>query len=478
MIDEASAQMMHLELNQAGAAPIADSTEAPEAAQPTQGQLFHVACSLDLVSCFLLSRDQPEQILTDGAKEPIVLFVTEDGSTSLSSSGNHNAPSAFLQITPEIAYPLGLQVPCLRPQPGYYVFMLPDLHYYGIVFPEGYPQEAIAKFENELAKYCMLCEQLPSGEFVEITSDADIAARPVEVTSAGGETGTDLVKADPSAEAPKGYLTSFADSITTGADYVTWGIRSTSNFLRSGIENTGAAISSKIYVPDANTHVPSPIAGSVGFVKSVTPGVVYVSGSAASALTWIASSIGSAVGSVLPKLSTDEEGQVNPNSTGAGVRAVGVASARAVLNIWSELSDVGQNLIDGTQKASVEVVQARYGPKMGQLTSDFIGIGSDAYKVRRNIASIGIKPLAKAAIKTAGTEVVTKQVGKTGAKRTMAIAKASPPSATPEAKSSAAIAQAELLDRLRHASAISPAHKATALIEAKPSSPATEKAPY
>lgn len=467
MIDEASAQMMHLELNSAGATAPEAETKAQEAGK---GQLFHVACSLDLVSCFMLSRDEPEQIITDGSKEPIVLFVSEDGTQTLSASGNHNAPAAFLQITPDIAYPLGLQVPCLRPQPGYYVLMLPDLHYYGIVFPEGYPQEALNKFENELAKYCMLCEQLASGEIVEVKPSYNESERSVEVTTAGAE-GKEVARLGDAPEAPKGYLSSFADSITTGADYVTWGIRSTSNFLRSGIETTGSAISRKIYVQDANTHVPSPIAGSVGFVKSVTPGVVYVSGSAAAALTSVASYIGSAVGSVLPKLSTDESGQVDPNSTGAGLRSVGVAGARAVLNIWSELSDVGQNLIDGTQKASVQVVQARYGDQMGKLTSDFIGIGSDAYKVKRNIASIGVKPLAKAAIKTAGSQLVEKQVGKTGAERTKAVALHSPPSATPQAKSSAAIAQEELLDRLRHAQGIASPHKATVLIENKPHNP-------
>ena len=458
---------MHLQMNEIGDATPAERAEAPEQGP---GQLFRVACSLDLVSCFLLSRDQTETIVTDGSKDPIVLFVSDDGSNSLTASGNHNAPSAFLQITPEIAYPLGLQVPCLRPQPGYYVLMLPDLHYYGIVFPEGYPQEAQAKFENELSKYCMLCEQLPSGEFVEITPST-AADRPVEVT----QEGTGLEVALPSQEQPKGYLASFADSITAGADYVTWGIRSTSNYLRTGIENTGNAISNKIFVPDANTHVPSAISGSVGFVKSVTPGVVYVSGSAASALSWIAGSIGSAVGSVLPKMASNENGEVDPNSTGAGVRAIGVASARAVLNIWSELSDVGQNLIDGTQKASVQVVKARYGQEMGDLTHSVIGIGSDAYKVKKNIASIGVKPLAKAAIKSAGNQVVTKQVGKTGAARTMEVAKpnAKPLSATSEAKSSAAIAQAELLDRLRNASAIQSPHKATAAIENKPHNPSS-----
>lgn len=468
MIDEASAQMMHLELNSAGATAPEAETKAQETGK---GQLFHVACSLDLVSCFMLSRDEAEQIVTDGSKDPIVLFVSDDGSESLSASGNHNAPSAFLQITPDIAYPLGLQVPCLRPQPGYYVLMLPDLHYYGIVFPEGYPQEALNKFENELAKYCMLCEQLPTGEIVEVKPSYGDSERPVEVTTAGGEAGKEVAILGDAAEAPKGYLSSFADSITTGADYVTWGIRSTSNFLRSGIENTGSAISSKIYVQDANTHVPSPIAGSVGFVKSVTPGVVYVSGSAAAALTSVASYIGSTIGSVLPKMTSDENGQVDPNSTGAGLRSVGVASARAVLNIWSELSDVGQNLIDGTQKASVQVVQARYGDQMGKLTSDFIGIGSDAYRVKRNIASIGVKPLAKAAIKTAGNQLVEKQVGKTGAERTKAVAIHSPPSATPQAKSSAAIAQAELLDRLRHAQGVTSPQRATVLIDNKPHNP-------
>lgn len=441
-IDEASAQMLHVQLNLMEGPKTPELEAQKSNAASEGGQLFRVACSLELVSCFVLSRESPEALLNDGSVDPISLLVSDDSSTSLTASGNSKAPNAFLQLSPEVAYPLGPEVPCLRPKQGYFVLMLPDQRYYGIVFPEGYPEDALQMFENELSKYCLLCEQTESGEFVAIKTRA-LPEDSVQVTQTGDQ--------------PKGYMHSFADSITSGAEYVTWGIRNTSDFLRRHIESTGSSLSNKIRVEDANVHVPSPISGSVGFVKSVTPGVVYISGGAAHALTSIAGYIGSAVGSLLPSMSTGANGEVDPKSIGSGVRAVGVASARAVLNVWGEMSDVGKNLIEGTQKASVEVVKARYGPQMSHLTHNIIGIGADAYKVKANIASIGIKSLAKSSIKAAGREFTQKHVGKTGASRTI---EAAPSGSAVARQPTASPAQLEILQGLRNSPALPPQSKA------------------
>jgi hypothetical protein len=403
-IDEATSQKLHLELNEMEEIPETLSPEEKKAVAEEPGAIFRVVCSLELVSCFLLSRDRPEELITDGSTNPIRLCISNDEirSPSTAESGENvsKPPQAFLQITPSLPYPLGTDVPCLRVQPGYFVLMLPEQKYYGIVFPEGYPEDALATWENELAKYCVLCAEDEDGNISPILpQNAESAVQVAQMAKPAAE------------EAPSGPLHSLARGITTGAEYVTWGIRSTSEYLRHGIERTGGAISQQVHRPDAQTKVPAPIEASVGFVKTITPGLVYVSGGAAATLASIAGYIGSSVGSILP---------TNTGNGGHGrfgFRATGAASMKAAWDVWSELAGVGQNLIDGTQKASVQVIKARYGEHAGKFTHDLIGIGSDIYKVNKHIHSFGIKSLAKGSIKAAGTAAVKSHVeAKKGAK--------------------------------------------------------------
>lgn len=387
-IDEAMAQKLHIELNSEDETPKSEATEE-------KGAIFRLVVSLELVSCFLLSRDAPEELLTDGSEDPIRLYVANKPISAPSivedQETQNAATPAFLQLTAAVAYPLGPSVPCLRASPGYFVFMLPDQKYYGIVFPEGYPADALGKFENELSKYCALCA-FEDGNIVPVHPQEGDYENNVNVSQLEVEAATPT-------EPPAGPLFSLARGISTGAEYVTWGIRSTSNFLRGGIESTGNAISSQIYKPDANAQIPAPVAETVGFVKNITPGVVYISGGAAAALASIAGYIGTTVGNLLPTNTKGGTGRF-------GVRAVGAASVKAAYDVWTELLGVGQNLIDGTQKASVQVVKSRYGENAGKLTSDIIGIGSDVYKVNKNIHSFGIRALAKGSVKAAGTALV------------------------------------------------------------------------
>jgi hypothetical protein len=273
--------------------------------------------------------------------------------------------------------------------------MKDNQEYYGIVFPQGYPEEAIKTFEQELAANCLLCVEDEKGKIVPVP--------------AGNYSGDVLQVVEVPEEAPPAQTFWLANSITTGAEYVTWGISSTSNFLRSSIERAGSGMSSLVNRPDANSTVPTLVGAPVSFAKSVTPGVVYISGAAASGLASIASDIGG--------LLAKGAGAVMPGSQGSGagssLSAVGKASVGAVVNIWEELTGVGKNLIEGTQQATVQVVKSRYGPKMGSLASDFIGIGKDIYMTNKNIHGIGIQSLAKGSIKAAGTSFVKKVSSKT-----------------------------------------------------------------
>jgi len=348
------------------------------------GAIFRILCRLDLVSCFLLSRDRAEELITDGTNDPISLYAEDGVESKLTSNGHVKAPQAFLQLTPQVVYPLGPDVPCLQAKSGYFVFPLPENRYYGIVFPEGYPEDVVATFRSELAKYSILCVENEQGEFVKV-QPGDIAAGCVQVVQLQDE------------ERPKSVLQNVAVRITTGASYVTWSIRSTSNFLRTSIEKTGTAISQKVQKPNANAHVPKVIQSSVGFIKDITPGFVYISGGAASALAALAGYFGSGIGAMLP------------NGSGGGqngVVLVGAASISAIAGILNELTGVGKNLIEGTQQASVQVVTSRYGDEAGQLTNNLLGITKDVYQVARNMKSIGIRSLGKASLKSAGKELV------------------------------------------------------------------------
>lgn len=81
------------------------------------------------------------------------------------------------------------------------------------------------------------------------------------------------------------------------------------------------------------------------------------------------------------------------------VAQVGKASISAVVNVWDSLIVAGESIFDTTSTTTSEVVQKRYGEEAGEVSKKSFGVASDVIKTANNFGNMGVRALARHAVK-------------------------------------------------------------------------------
>jgi hypothetical protein len=183
------------------------------------------------------------------------------------------------------------------------------------------------------------------------------------------------------------------NAIEVGGGVVARGIQSGASYLKSWIEQGGKYLTSNIAPNTEPSKVPEGVKTGVHVVSKISPVAVQISAAAVEGLGYIATKVGGAILSSLP--APDNEGSVAMNS----MAQVGKASISAVVNVWDSLLVAGESIFDATSATTTEVVHKKYGEEAGEFSKKSFGVASDVYKTANNFGNMGVKALARHAVK-------------------------------------------------------------------------------
>jgi hypothetical protein len=339
------------ELNADLLAPLSDLPNTPGSDANVS---FQVVYECHGVQCFLIeSFNEGNQIKRTDLAPNAHLVILKQANGSL----------GILKVEGVMDYPLTSQVPCLSNGPGRYTFALPLQNtFLGITITTD---QNIQLFESIVSDLCV---------FKKVAATDVMDNKNVEIRA--------LSKTE-----------KVVNAIEVGGGVVARGIQSGASYLKSWIEQGGKYLTSNIAPNTEPSKVPEGVKTGVHVVSKISPVAVQISAAAVEGLGYIATKVGGAILSSLP--APDNEGSVAMNS----MAQVGKASISAVVNVWDSLLVAGESIFDATSATTTEVVHKKYGEEASEFSKKSFGVASDVYKTANNFGNMGVKALARHAVK-------------------------------------------------------------------------------
>jgi hypothetical protein len=152
-------------------------------------------------------------------------------------------------------------------------------------------------------------------------------------------------------------------------------------------------------------HVPEVARGSLRRSRYMTRGAVAVTGGFAAAVVGLTSVVSDQVSTRL----RTQVPQGDPNAGRSGfddVKEVGIAAIGAAAAVTDAAMDAARTLMTATSDGVTQVVTHKLGNEAGELTSDGLGLATDAAMAASNVKKAGLKSVAKATLKQTAQKTV------------------------------------------------------------------------
>lgn len=254
---------------------------------------------------------------------------------------------------------------------------------------------------------------------VEQTRDEGVStgeASAVEFTDQNGASRAVAVRPNDDVEAPEnkaGWGRKVSKGIEIGSELVAWGLTKGAE-VGGHLMHKGADKLKKHLKPNETpVNVKEETQQNIRQVKTVAGMACQVSGAVVSAVSAMTVQLGRKIapvivekgGKVLPE-SVKRRDDVDGRSTMDEIVQVAVSGARGAATVYSGLENSWKILYKSLQYATVQTVDHKYGPQVGEATNNAMGAAGLAFQTWWNVDSLGIKALAKRTAKDTSKEVV------------------------------------------------------------------------
>lgn len=342
----------------------------------TQNESYTVHFRIEKVKCvsIISTHSQPQLLVEDTLQ---LLLIEEQ---------------YYINIGNKFAYGLNQNIPCLAMSSGYYILPGNENTFFGIIFPEGIPYIYCQRFEQKLTEICTFKSSVTQPSKIEEPDDIpqnqivihqEVEAAPLPLAIINQEN-----------------INSITEKVEIGGQWVSHGILVGAEFISKKIESSVEKLKEVIVPVENPPEVPETIKNTISLAKQVTPHLAEFSGLLVSSVHSVVKGVGHLAAEQIKSRLSNSNGdnkEEDPRLTAA--KNLGKTSAVALVSIWHSLDEAGMNIMNSTGKAVVNIVHHKYGEEIGKVTKDGISVAQDVVLTTNTLKSMGVKSLAKKAVK-------------------------------------------------------------------------------
>jgi len=194
-------------------------------------------------------------------------------------------------------------------------------------------------------------------------------------------------------------INSVSTTVSTGGQFISHGILVGADKLSKHIESGAEKLKGMIDPNDTPAQVPDNIKHTLSVAKRVTPLLVDISGMLVKSVHTVVKGVGNiAAEQIKAKISTNSQVDLDDPKVIAA-KNLGRTTAHAIITIWNSLEDAGMILLSSTGKATVNVVDHKYGKEAAKVTADGFSVAQDVVQTGNTLKGLGVKGLVKGVAK-------------------------------------------------------------------------------
>ncbi|XP_032218772.1 spartin isoform X2 [Nematostella vectensis] len=339
-------------------------------------------------------------------------------------------PPAFLQCSGWMFPMIPKRSPVLNTEPHTYMF--PDITIsasksvqrpgsfasVGLILNPETPSSDMNRFERILRCYTDYHHYTPTpddyqeiqavsgtNQPAEYVASKSVAARPLP-GAIRGQTQTEEEKGTWGEKVSKGIL--------VGAELIAWGLMKGAQVGSHLVYKGGIKIRQNLRPNESPTEVDEKVQENIRHVKSVAGAACQVSGAVVAAVGALTAELGRRLAPVViqhgAKVLPDSVKSKTDNEKGEKVMQeavkVAVTGAHGFASIYQSLETSWRMLYTSLQLATVETVDHKYGPAVGEATNNSMGALGFALQTAWNVDNLGVKALAKRTAKDTGKHMI------------------------------------------------------------------------
>ncbi|XP_045695121.1 spartin isoform X2 [Phyllostomus hastatus] len=307
-----------------------------------------------------------------------------------------NRPPGFLQVC-DWLYPLVPdRSPVLKCTAGAYMF--PDTMlqaagcFVGVVLSSELPEDDRELFEDLLRQMSDLRLQAGGASSEEVSLSHMVPCEPVP-----GEEARELPE----------WSEKVAQSILTGASWVSWGLVKGAEFTGKAIQKGASKLRERIQPEEKPAEVGPAMRRGLHIAKQATGGAAKVSQFLVDGVCTVASCVGKELaphvkkhgGKLLPEsLRKDRDGK----SPLDGALVVAASSVQGFSTVWQGLECAAKCIVSNVSAETVQTVRHKYGHTAGEATHDAVNSAINVGVAAYNLDNLGIKAMVKKTAKETG----------------------------------------------------------------------------
>ncbi|KAF6084928.1 spartin [Phyllostomus discolor] len=307
-----------------------------------------------------------------------------------------NRPPAFLQVC-DWLYPLVPdRSPVLKCTAGAYMF--PDTMlqaagcFVGVVLSSELPEDDRELFEDLLRQMSDLRLQAGGASSEEVSLSHMVPCQPVP-----GEEAKELPE----------WSEKVAQSILTGASWVSWGLVKGAEFTGKAIQKGASKLRERIQPEEKPVEVSPAVSRGLHIAKQATGGAAKVSQFLVDGVCTVASCVGKELAPHVRKhgaklvpesLRKDRDGK----SPLDGALVVAASSVQGFSTVWQGLECAAKCIVSSVSAETVQTVRHKYGHTAGEATHDAVDSAINVGVAAYNLDNLGIKAMVKKTAKETG----------------------------------------------------------------------------
>jgi len=202
-------------------------------------------------------------------------------------------------------------------------------------------------------------------------------------------------------------MNSLSQTVGTGSQYLSQGILTGADLLSKKIESASEKIKGMIDPNETPVQVPANIKNTLYMAKKVTPLLVDLSGMLVKSVQTVVKGVG---GFAADRIKTNLIASGNKidteDPTVLAAKNLGRNTAKAIITIWNSLEDAGMVLLASTGKATVNVVQHKFGEEVATVTADGFSVAKDVVESSNKLKGLGVKGIVKGVAKESARNVM------------------------------------------------------------------------
>jgi len=195
-------------------------------------------------------------------------------------------------------------------------------------------------------------------------------------------------------------INSISTTVSTGGQFISHGILVGADKLSKHIESGAEKLKGFIDPNETPAQVPDNIKHTLSVAKRVTPLLVDISGMLVKSVHTVVKGVGSIAAEQIKQKMKESNSQVDfEDPKVIAAKNLGRTTANAIITIWNSLEDAGMVLISSTGKATVNVVNHKYGQEAAKVTADGFSVAQDVVQTGATLKTMGVKGIVKGVAK-------------------------------------------------------------------------------